>query len=168
MNESVEPKQKKFDPNQKSFEANGKKYFVQPKLSIARYEEYEKLQPKLTFDLDFNSVFSVLRKSYKYLNDREFANAAVSIYNLMSSIDDVRNEKRIHPALLMAALAINREGEDPGVFDQKVQEEKIADWRAEGYQIEDFFLFALSTINGFAKTFNEFTPEVQEKAKLKK
>lgn len=148
---------KQFDPKAKSFMANGHTYFVSTKFSITRYEEYEKLQPKLTFDLDFDSMFKELKATYEKLNQSKFADSAVKIYNLMAAINDVRNEKRIHPALLMAALAINREDEDATVFDQKLQEEKINDWRVEGYDIEGFFYFALGTIKGFAKEYNEFT-----------
>jgi hypothetical protein len=159
---------KQFDPKCGSFTANGKKYFVGTKLSIARYEEYEKLSPKMTFDLDFAAMFSGFKKVYGLLNDRKFADAAVVVHNFMSAIDDVRNEKRIHPALLMAALAINREGEDPGTFDQQIQEEKIADWRAEGFAIEGFFYFALNFIQGFVPEYNAFTADLkQEKVVIK-
>lgn len=159
---------KEFDPKCSSFTANGKKYFVSSKLSIARYEEYEKLSPKLTFDVDFNAMFSGWKKVYGLLNEKKFADAAVVAHNFMSAIDEVRSEKRVHPALLMAALAINQEGEDPGSFNQQIQEEKIADWRAEGYVIDGFFYFALNFIQGFVKEYNEFTTDLKiEKPRLK-
>jgi hypothetical protein len=163
------PIQKVFDPKCTSFTANGTKYYVSTKLSIKRYEEYEKLQPKLTFDLDFSVMFSTLKKAYAALNDRKFADSAVIIHNLMSGIEDIRNEKRIHPALLMAALAINSEGEDPGTYDESAQLKKIEDWRAEGFDIYGFFIFALNTIKGFALEYNEFTAEgAIEKTNMKK
>lgn len=171
MNEAqTQPKEGKvFDPKCTQFMANGTKYFVSTKLSIKRYEEYEKLQPKLTFDVDFSTMFAALKKIYSFLNDRKFADAAVLTHNLMSGIEEVRNEKRIHPALLMAALAINAEGEDPGSYDEQVQLKKIEDWRAEGFDIYGFFIFALNTIKGFAQEYNEFITEgMIEKPGLKK
>lgn len=159
---------KQFDPNCKEFVANGKKYFVNNKLSIARYEEYEKLQPRLAYDIDFENMFRQHKQQYQFLNDRKFADAAVSLHNLMSGIRDLLDSKREHPALLMCALAIVGEKEDPGVYDENVQKEKIEDWRKEGYAMEGFFLFAAGTMKGLPKAYNEFIMEqVIEKGNLK-
>lgn len=150
---------KKFDPNWKEFEANGNKYFVNTKLSIARYEEYEKLQPRLAYDVDFENMFKLHKQLYQLLNDRKFADAAVISYNLMSGIKDLLDKKREHPALMMCALAILREKEDPGSYDEQTQIEKIEDWRKEGFETEGFFLFAASIMKGLPKAYNEFIME---------
>lgn len=148
-------KTKKFDPNCKDFIANGKRFYVNPVLSISRYEEYEKLQPRLAYDIDFETLFRLQKQQYQLLNDRKFADAAVISHNLMNSIKDLMDNKREHPALMMCALAIVGENEDPGTYDEKTQIEKINDWRAEGFAIEDFFLFAASIMKGLPQAYSE-------------
>lgn len=159
---------KKFDINCKEFTANGKKYTVNPVLSIARYEQYEKLQPKLAYGIDFEAMFKIQKQQYALLNDRKFADAAVISHNLMNSISDLLNSKRENPALLMCALAITGEGEDPGKYEESVQTAKIEDWRAEGFSMEDFFRFAASIMKGLPQAYNGFImEEVIEKQNLK-
>lgn len=159
---------KEFDYKCKEFTANGKKYFVNQKLSIARFEEYQKLEPRLAYGIDFETLFQLIKKQYTLLNDRKFADAAVISHNIMNGIGDLLSDKRTDPALLMAALAIVGEGEDPGSFDEQVQLDKIADWRAEGYDMEGFFYFAASTINGLPKAYKEYImQEVIENGNIK-
>lgn len=159
---------KQFDPSWKEFEANGKKFTVNANLSISRYEQYEKLQPRLAYGIDFDTMFKQLKQQYQLLNDRKFADAAVISHNLMSGIKDILDLKREDPALLMCALAILGPGEDPGAYDEKVQLEKIDDWRKEGYGIDGFFLFAVSIMKGLPKAYNEYIMEnVVEKENLK-
>ena len=67
------------------------------------------------------------------------------MHNMMAMVKDIENENREHPSLLMCALVINREGEDAGQYDEKLQLEKIEDWRKEGFDILPFFTFALSS-----------------------
>ena len=141
-----------------SFEANGHKYHVSKKISIPRWREYEKLEPRLTYGVDFESMFKQLRTAYDALNNKEgkIADAAVILHNLMSGIKDIENEKREHPALLMCALVINREGEDAGTFNEQLQLEKIEDWRKEGFDVLPFFTFALFSIQGFKETYVQY------------
>jgi hypothetical protein len=159
---------KKFDPNCKEFEANGMKFFVNNKLSIARYEQYEKLQPRLAYGIDFETMFKLHNQLYQNLNDRKFADSAVICHNLMSGIRDLLDSKREDAALLMCALAINGENEDPGVYDEQVQKEKIEHWRKEGFAMEGFFLFAASIMKGLPKAYNAYImDQVTEKGDLK-
>ena len=67
-----------------SFEANGHKYHVSKKISIPRWREYEKLEPRLTYGIDFNSMFKQIRLAYDALNSKEgkVADAAVILHNL--------------------------------------------------------------------------------------
>lgn len=151
----------------KTFEANGHKYHVSKKISIPRWREYEKLEPRLTYGVDFDAMFKQLKKAYEALNTKagNIADAAVILHNLMSGIKDIENEMREHPALLMCALVINREGEDTGVFDEQIQREKIEDWRKEGFDVLPFFTFALFSIQGFRETYVEYIAKEMEKRK---
>ncbi len=152
-----------------TFEANGNKYHVSKKISIPRWREYEKLEPRLTYGVDFESMFKQLRKAYDALNTKagNIADAAVILHNLMSGIKDIESEQREHPALLKCALVINREGEDASAFDERLQKEKIEDWRKEGFDVLPFFTFALFSIQGFKETYVQYIAKEMIKSQPK-
>jgi hypothetical protein len=154
----------------KSFIANGHKYHVSKKISITRWKEYEKLEPRLTYGIGFDDLFKNIKKAYEALNSKEgkIADAAVILHNIMSGIKSIEDEKREHPSLLMCALVINREGEDTGKFDADLQLEKIEDWRKEGYDALPFFTFALCSIQGFRETYVEHITKELGKNQTKK
>ena len=145
--------------DQKEFTANGVKYLISDKLTPERWKEYEKLVPRLTFGLSFQDVYNQLHKAYGYLNkpNPEPVNAGVVIHNIMNGIRGIEDEKRIHPAMMMAALVILRENEDPRTYDQALMLEKVADWQKEGYDMMSFFALSLSSIQGFRETLIEYT-----------
>lgn len=153
---SKEPIVKSFNVKDKVFMANGRKYYMSEKISVRRFREYEKLVPLLTYGMGFNEIFSALKKAYAAANEKRFADVAVMLHNIMSGIKDADDEKRFHPALLVCALVINREGEDPGAYDESVQIEKIEDWQKEGLNMLDFFTLALTSINGFRETYLQY------------
>lgn len=165
---SHEPKM--FDHKKmKIFEANGKKYFVTDKISLARWDEYEKLVPKLTYGVDFDEMFKQLNIGFEFCNKGKIGNVSVILHNLMSGIIDVKNENRRHAALMMAALVINREGEDVAVYDEQTQLSKIDDWAKEGFETLGFFICALSCIQGFRQTYTDYIQaQVMKKADIKK
>jgi hypothetical protein len=158
--QAPEPKSVNF--NDRFFKANGKTYFIADKISVNRWKQYEKLMPRLTYGIDFDSIQKSLLRAYGALNEKKFADAAVILHNLMSGIKDANDDKRIHPALLMAALLINAEGEDAGIYDEQTQLNKIKDWEKEGLDILGFFAFALNTINGFRETYLLYIKEQAE------
>lgn len=149
--------------SQSEFTANGKKFVISDKLSIRRWKEYEKLGPRLTYGVDFESMNKQHTKAWEALNKQKFADASVIIHNLMNGIKDVNDDKRVHPCLLMCALLINYEGENAAEYDEKLQHEKIKDWEAEGLSIADFFHFALNAIQGFRETYISYIQKQAEK-----
>lgn len=150
---------KTLEPNTKQFIANGRNYTVSPSITPERYKQYEKLVPVLTFGLSFQDVYNGLFNVFNHLNKQDFANAAVLTHNLMNGIKDIDNENRIHPALMMAALVINRDDEVAAIYDEKLMLDKIADWQAEGIDMMYFFALSLSSINGFRETLLKYTQE---------
>ena len=146
---------KTIDFNKKEFIANGQKYIISDKISIRRYAEYQKLMPRLTYGLGFDEIFKSLKNAYAHLNKQNFADSAVIIHNIMNGISNVEESSRIHPALKMAALFVNREGEDTKVYDEELMTKKIEDWTEEGYNVSDFFTLSLSSINGFREAYSE-------------
>lgn len=141
----------------KEFMANGHKYIISDKISIRRYAEYQKLQPKLTYGLGFDEIFKALKSAYTALNTKEgkVADAAVILHNIMNGVSKVEESSRVHPALKMAALFINREGEDLKVYDEELMNKKIEDWTEEGFNISDFFTLSLNSISGFREAYKE-------------
>lgn len=160
---------------EKEFMANGRKYIIKDWLPIERWIQHEKLQPQLTFGASFEQLFSNLGKAYAALNKQSFADAAVIIHNTMNGIKNANDEKRAHPALLMAALFIVREEEDFYKYDEKVMLDKIEDWQKEGLNMLDFFHLSLSSIRGFSQTLaksalnqlNEISETSEETSKKK-
>lgn len=156
---------KSIEKGKKEFVANGHKYIVMDKISIARFKEYEKLVPQLTMGIGFSEMFTSLGKAFALLNSPapKPLDAGIIIHNLMEGIKGAGSENRAHPGLMMAALVINREGEDATKYDKNLMLEKIADWQAEGFDMLDFFELSLTSIQGFKETLVKYT---QETAKL--
>ena len=153
------PKAKSLDLlKTRTFQANGHTYHLVKEIPISRWREYEKLEPQLTYGLSFKEMQQQLTKAYNSLNSKEgrWADAAVIIHNILSGLKAIESETRNHPALMLAALVINREGEDAGVYNEALQIEKISDWEKEGYDVTPFFTFALISIQGFRESYLEF------------
>src|SRR3989304_512402 len=150
---------KSIEKTQKEFMANGHKYFLVDKIPVSRFKEYEKLVPRLTFGIGFDEIFSSLKKAYSSLNTPQPKplDAGIIIHNLMNGIADVNNSKRVHPALMMAALVINREGEDATKYDEQTMLDKVNDWTVEGLDMMSFFDLSLTSIHGFRETLVKYT-----------
>lgn len=157
--DSKAPEIKVINPKEKEFMANGKRYFIMDKISAERFKEYEKLVPVLTFGLGFNEIFANLQKLWDHLNKQKFGDASVICHNLMKGISSVDDSKRIHPALMMAALVINREGEDVKVYDENIMRDKINDWQVEGLDMLGFIALSRASIHGFNETLIKYTQE---------
>lgn len=147
------------------FTANGRKYIVRNKISVSRFKEYEKLVPQLTMGIGFDEMFSSLKKAYGFLNSPQPKplDAGIVIHNLMSGIAGINENKRIHPALKMAALVIDREDENPAKYDEQLMMDKISDWQAEGLDMLSFFELSLNSIQGFNKQLILFNQEEEKK-----
>jgi hypothetical protein len=78
------------------------------------------------------------------------------IHNILSSVGNVEQTSRVHPALKIAALFINREDEDCAVYNEEITNDKIKDWTVEGFNISDFFTLALNSISGFRQAYQEY------------
>lgn len=149
----------------KTFVANGNRYVITDKISIERWKEYEKLQMRLTYGVNFEQLNDNLKKAFSLLNKSqpEPLKAGIILHNIMSGIKDADDESRVHPGLLMCTLVMNKEGEDVSTFDEQVAMDKIKDWREEGLDILSFFSWALNSIKGFRGTYLSY---IQAQAEL--
>lgn len=139
--------------NTESFEANGKTYRVYKSVSFDRWEAYEILQVEIGLARSFQQLMDGLREAYDLCNQVAsgkpvFADMAVLLRDLVIGTTLV-GERQTPAVLKMAALFINREGEDVRFIDEATLESKIEDWRIAGISMTFFFQFALHSIPGF-------------------
>ncbi len=150
-----------------NFTANSVKYLVHTSLAIERFMEFEKLQIKVGYGVDFRNLFQRINRSFDYLNEGRPADAAVILHNVMAGVAD-NLEDRENAILLLCSLYICREGEDLTKYDAKLNAEKIEDWTREGIPVDNFFVLAFNLVNGFQpiyKTVSQSISDHMEKAK---
>ena len=145
---------KRIDFTQKSFEANGVKYVWNGRLSLERWQEFEKLQPRLGFGKDFEAILKNINLSIDMANKGKGIEAWNIIINIKKGISD-KLENRLDTALHIAALFINREDEDTTKVDSALFTQKIKDWTEEGYDAMDFFSLAANLVTGFVEALQQ-------------
>lgn len=143
------------------FKANGHKYVIRTSLTIARFEQFEKLQVRVGYGVDFRQLFANMRKSYDYLNASQPADAAIILYNIMNGIKN-QLEDRKNEVLELCALFICRENEDIAIYDPVLINDKIEDWEIEGIAMESFFTLAFNLVNGFIPVYHQVSASISE------
>lgn len=158
---------KRIDFEKSTFIAKGNEYFFSDTLSVERYEQFEKLQILLGYNLDYETMYQQLLELYGELNKTQFVKASVITYNLLDATKR-KVDNKLHPALQMCALFCNTKDEDAGRFDAKLMESKIKDWREEGYAMVDFFTLAANLVKGFVTNYTaDLQDSLKEVANLK-
>jgi hypothetical protein len=148
---------KTIDVTKKTFQANGHNYTILEGVPLSRNIMYEKLVARLTYGVDFHTLFQNIKQCYELQNSgKRYADVCVMLHNIMSGIKDVAMEERGDPAMQICTLIIVRDDEDLGAYDPALAKEKISDWAKEGYEQDGFFQCALISVRGFRKTFQEF------------
>lgn len=157
--EQKQPKKpKNIDMTKPSFMANGKEYFIQTHLSIARFCEFQILEKEVGFSMTFAKVFKEINEITEIMNEAKFVDCAVRLDNLRRGVAKLEDKE---PSVLkLCTLFINTIDEDPSFWNNDLMTVKIEDWKAEGIDIQDFFQFALSTLNGFTDIFNKMSNRV--------
>lgn len=153
---------KRIDLESGHFDANGHRYRVTSTLSVARFEEFERLQVHVGFGKDFKTMYDRLKDAYDFMNKSKAADAAVIVHNIINGIAQ-NLEKRDHPILQLCALFLNREDEDVSVFDPDLSKQKVDDWRKEGYAVEDFFQLAFNLVDGFIDIYEGLIQNISQK-----
>ena len=148
---------------EKTFMANGNKYYYSQNMCIDRFVEFERLQAHVGFGKDFKNLYDEMKRAYDFLNTNKLADGAVVLHNLINGIAQ-NLEKRDHPILQLCALFINREDENVKEFDASLNDQKIEDWKKEGYAIADFFQLAFNFVEGFIPAYNEIIQDISNEA----
>ncbi|MFA5715147.1 MAG: hypothetical protein WC998_05380 [Candidatus Paceibacterota bacterium] len=152
---------KHIDLSSNILHANGVDYEIKYSLTVERWKTYEKLQNHFAFGLAFDEIESKIKQSIDYANQGKGIEAWNIIYNLREGIA-YRLEDREHPALLLMSLFILAPGEDITTWDEESQKKKIADWNAEGYDINDFFQLAANFVKNFLPVYKEIFPNISQ------
>lgn len=143
------------------FMANGNRYVVRTSLTLSRFEQFEKLQVRVGYGVDFRQMFGNMRKAFDHLNESQPADAAIILYNLMNGIKN-NLDGRDNEVLDLCCLFICREGEDVAKYDTEVNKLKKADWAEEGIAMESFFTLAFNLVNGFIPVYNQVSQSISD------
>jgi len=137
-----------------SFMANGKEYKIVNTMSIERWKYMEDFQELLAWGVSFDDLFKQIKKVYELLDQHKHNEPIIILHNLLHGIKN-KLENRYHPALMLCTLFIVFEGEDQAVYDEAVMNEKVSDWKQEGYEINDFFQLAWTLVPGFISHYQD-------------
>ena len=146
---------KKVDFSTGQFEANGKTYFVQSGLTISRFEKYQKLEIEAAYPRSLADLQKEHEALYVELNKMRIVEACRRVYDLVRAkeVVGVTSDKWLR----IAALFINTEDENCSDCSDDLLERKIDDWRKEGYDFSDFFMFAASTSRNLTEIYEKST-----------
>lgn len=143
---------KTLDPTARSFTAGGETYYIETKLSIERYAEFQILEKEAGLGTTFENFYTAVSAAYQDLNQLKAADASVKLHNILAGC---ANLERKEPTLLkICALFMNTKDEDRTTVDEDLISSKIEAWSKE-YDIAGFFRIALNTVSGFFKIYSE-------------
>lgn len=143
------------------FQANGTRYVVRTSLTVTRFEQFEKIQVRVGYGVDFRQMFANLRKAFDYLNASQPADASIILHNMMSGVKN-NLDGRDNEVLDLCCLFICREDEDVTVYDEQLNKKKKEDWSKEGITMDSFFGFAFNLVNGFMPVYNQVSASISE------
>lgn len=160
MEEQLQPKQaKRIDMTKPSFFANGKEYFIMTSLTVSRFCEFQIIEKEVAFNMTFEGVFNEINKACDLFDEAksfgEMAQARIMLDNLRRGVAKLQDKEPA--ALKLCTLFINTADEDPAGWNQDIMTIKIADWKAEGIDIQDFFSLALNSVTGFIDIYGKMS-----------
>jgi len=151
--------------SQGSFKANGKEYFLEPHISPDRFRKMNEYQIELSYSTTFKKMYADLKELREILNQARFVDAALKVRDIMEGMHRITDANNHHPILKYCALILNTHEEDRRAFDEKIIDEKIADWQEAGITIQSFFPVVLHTVSGLQESLNDVTQSTSEKTK---
>lgn len=154
--------------NDQEFVANDKTYFLEPQLSIERFRESQRLEIEISFSTTFKKHYKTLSDLKEVLNQAKFVDAAVKLRDIMEGLIRIGNKNQHHPMMRYCALILNTHEEDRKAFDEKLVDEKIADWEKEGIPVSSFFAVVLHSVSGLLGIYKEIILSTSESQKTLK
>lgn len=153
-------KLKNIDFASGQFTANGKTYYLETKLAISRYCEFQILQRELAMGMTLQEIYDGFLDSRKLLNQTRFVDVAVFIDKILTHCSKLKEKE---PTILkICTLFINTEDEDRTTWGNDLVVRKLDDWKKEGIYVGDFFDVALTLAPGYIELYNKFTQNITE------
>lgn len=142
------------------FGISGAKYIIYPTLSVARYQEFERIEAEI--GLASGSARKDVQKIYDYLNAGKVADATVTTYNLLQGLVRI-DDKQQSRIMLACTLFINSEGENVAEWSEAAATEKIVDW---GHIDARFFLTCYQYfLRAFTMSYGQTTQDILQSLK---
>ena len=151
-------KMNRIDFETGKFEANGKTYYLETKLSIARFCEFQILEKEMATGMTIKEMYEGLQKNDKLLNQQRFVDCAVFNRELLNHCSILSKKEPV--ILKICTLLINTEDEDQSKWDNDLVVKKLADWKAANIDVNDFFLIAFSIVPGYINVYNMLTQSI--------
>lgn len=145
-----------FDSGQ--FEANGKTHYLENKLAVGRFCEFQILQRELWTGMSVQDFFKVFMDIEKLLNQLRFNDIAISVNQVKAHMAKVKEKEPV--MFKICTLFINTEEEDRNKWDNDLVVKKMHDWKESGIDSHDFFHIALTLVPGFVEQFNMFIQSI--------
>lgn len=145
------------------FEANGTKYYIltgQDAFPVSRFVHYAQLGAQFMAGAEMSNAYLQLQKLDKMLDDVAMQRARFSELNIhvraqMKELEGL-SVARYHTGFYIASLFIVREGEDIAKWTFAEADAKIADWAAEKYTGDDFFVLAAHFLAAYTDKLTNF------------
>lgn len=146
----------------KRFKANGNNYVINDiseGLSIERFTTWQKFTLTVGFGLDFQTMYTNIAKAQQMVDKlvvekRGLTELTMHLEAMKSSFTE-DSDSRYDVTMYLCSIFINREDEDLTEWSTSLADEKIADWNAEGYDYQDFLVFALERCPGFKDLYQK-------------
>lgn len=153
---------KKLPRNEKGelsryFEANGNKYrILDPTtdgITIDRYTKFQQMSLVAGYNTTFAGFTKNIDRASEIVNNivrgkNELTDLILHLAGMKRGIVDAMNN-RFDLTFAFCTIFIVREKEDLTSYDEGLAEEKVADWNAEGYDVQDFFLLSRVMIESY-------------------
>jgi hypothetical protein len=151
---------KSIDFESGQFDANGKTYYLESKLTVARYCEFMILQRELQMGMSIEEIYTGMIDQRKLLNQMRFVDASVHCDKFVTHC--IKLKEKEPTVMKICTLFINTEDEDRAVWNNDLVVRKLADWKKEGINVSDFFEVALTLVPTFIEHYNRFTRSIIE------
>lgn len=145
---------KMIDLSKKYFECQGRKFYLKDSLSFARYRELQKIIIEFSFSATFTDLFKNVKTAWEFMNQLKFADAAVTLHNIMIGIKSL--EDKDDAVFRLCALFLDEEGEDATVYDEGKMREKIDCWAKE-CDVTPFFQLAATLVPDWINAYKIVT-----------
>jgi hypothetical protein len=137
---------------------SGKKYQTESSLSVERFTQFQVFEKELAYGLSLKGLAEKLQKLMNLVDKMKFAQAAILISDLQRGVSKLYERQPV--IMKIAALYINSEDEDRGVFNQDIIDAKLRDWA--DYDIRDFFAVATRSVSGLIEIYESVSLNILE------